>query len=255
MLEHTLLRVTRTVMILPSDVTKVFVFWSINKRVRAQIDLLWVGVSSMISGSISYHINLYVIYQPVLHVNKTAFQYKFASLRMKRWLDLPQHKNILCIPRQSFIQSNWTVSQDCPLLLWLCTTNSLSLWFTTDRTRVHQNSMKVAFWGSAMTEITNKYSTWSTKQKILAKELSVISLVHHYLENYAEGEKSAYLDADNYVGQNKNNATITISTLKSSHWMSREYRTFFYVGRTYQVFTQSSFWYIHKGIPCVVCQH
>ena len=36
----------------------------------------------------------------------------------------------------------------------------------------------------------------------------VISSVHHYLENYAEGEKCVYLHADNCIGQNKNNATI-----------------------------------------------
>ena len=36
----------------------------------------------------------------------------------------------------------------------------------------------------------------------------VISLVHHYIESYGHGEKCLYLHADNCVGQNKNNATI-----------------------------------------------
>ena len=36
----------------------------------------------------------------------------------------------------------------------------------------------------------------------------VISLVHHYIENYCNSEKCLYLHADNCVGQNKSNATI-----------------------------------------------
>ena len=71
-----------------------------------------------------------------------------------------------------------------------------------------KTARKCAFLGSVMTEITNKYSISLTKWKILAKELIVINLVHHYLENYTEGEKCVYLHADNCVGQNKNNATI-----------------------------------------------
>ena len=36
----------------------------------------------------------------------------------------------------------------------------------------------------------------------------VISLLHHYFEHHAAGEKNVYLHADNCVGQNKNNASI-----------------------------------------------
>ena len=36
----------------------------------------------------------------------------------------------------------------------------------------------------------------------------VISLVHHYLENYSSGASSVLLQADNCVGQNKNNCTM-----------------------------------------------
>lgn len=36
----------------------------------------------------------------------------------------------------------------------------------------------------------------------------VISLIHHYIETYGHGEKCLYLHADNCVGQNKNNANI-----------------------------------------------
>ena len=37
---------------------------------------------------------------------------------------------------------------------------------------------------------------------------SVISLVHHFLENHGLGEKELGLNADNCIGQNKNNAMI-----------------------------------------------
>ena len=36
----------------------------------------------------------------------------------------------------------------------------------------------------------------------------VISLLHHYFEHHGAGEKSMYLHADNCVGQNKNSATV-----------------------------------------------
>ena len=37
---------------------------------------------------------------------------------------------------------------------------------------------------------------------------TIISMVHHYLENYTHGEESIALHADNCVGQNKNNAMV-----------------------------------------------
>jgi len=37
---------------------------------------------------------------------------------------------------------------------------------------------------------------------------SIISMVHHFLENYSHGEGSISLHADNCVGQNKNNAMV-----------------------------------------------
>ena len=46
------------------------------------------------------------------------------------------------------------------------------------------------------------------KQRMQVKEQTVISLLHHYFQHHALGEKSTYLHGDNCVGQNKNNATI-----------------------------------------------
>ena len=37
---------------------------------------------------------------------------------------------------------------------------------------------------------------------------SIVSLVHHYLENYSTGEQHLQIHADNCIGQNKNNITI-----------------------------------------------
>ena len=47
------------------------------------------------------------------------------------------------------------------------------------------------------------------KKKALERVLiCVISLVHHYLENYGSGASDVLLQADNCVGQNKNNCTM-----------------------------------------------
>ena len=77
----------------------------------------------------------------------------------------------------------------------------------------------------------------------------VISLVHHYLENYGKGEKCVF--ARRQLCRTK--CHNTVSTLESSHRTTREYRTFFYVGRAYEIFTGSSLWYFQKSIPCVIC--
>ena len=42
---------------------------------------------------------------------------------------------------------------------------------------------------------------------------TVISLIHHALENYGFGEEKLHLHADNCSGQNKNNAMIEVSKL------------------------------------------
>ena len=40
---------------------------------------------------------------------------------------------------------------------------------------------------------------------------TVISLLHHYLEQHSLGEPSVSLNADNCTGQNKNNAMIQVT--------------------------------------------
>ena len=49
-----------------------------------------------------------------------------------------------------------------------------------------------------------KLTTWSTREQITIT--LVISLVHDYLEKHCKGVKQVMLQADNCVGQNKNNA-------------------------------------------------
>ena len=67
----------------------------------------------------------------------------------------------------------------------------------------------------------------------------VISLLHHYLAQYGQGEKSVYMHADNCVAQNKNNANVQYllwRVLTGKHW------TLFHASWTYKVLTWLSFW-------------
>ncbi len=62
---------------------------------------------------------------------------------------------------------------------------------------------------------------------------TVISLLDHYFTNHGFGEKSAYLTADNCVGQNKNNALIQYLTYRVlSNLHSKIEMSFLVVGHT-----------------------
>lgn len=37
---------------------------------------------------------------------------------------------------------------------------------------------------------------------------SIVSMVHHYLSNFTQGEDEIFLQADNCIGQNKNNTMV-----------------------------------------------
>ena len=45
---------------------------------------------------------------------------------------------------------------------------------------------------------------------------TVISVVHHFLQHFAQNREEIFLHADNYVGQNKNNA---LSGVESEGWI------------------------------------
>ena len=52
------------------------------------------------------------------------------------------------------------------------------------------------------------------KPRIQARELTVISLLHHYLAQHSHGKKCVYLYADNCMGQNKDNGSVQYLVLR-----------------------------------------
>ena len=87
---------------------------------------------------------------------------------------------------------------------------------------------------------------------------TVISLIHHALENYGLGEEKLHLHADNCSGQNKNNAMIEVSKLllqkirsslfsivpdvASSDGAPKRDNNLFHDGRAYKVCSRLLLW-------------
>lgn len=68
---------------------------------------------------------------------------------------------------------------------------------------------KIGIYG-VMCETTNKQANYLIPESVNVGKGSnlIVSMFHHYLENFSHGEKTMHIHADNCVGQNKNNILI-----------------------------------------------